>query len=65
MLRNGSRSKPVWKSTSELGYLRIIAETFVNLHAIEQMQLRGQRRVDGLGRPKFDFLTGRSPKGEM
>ena len=28
--------------------------TFVNLHAIEQMQLRGRRRVDGVGRPKFD-----------
>jgi formamidase len=40
---------PVWKSTSELGY---------NLHAIEQMQLRGRRRIDGVGRPKFDFHTG-------
>ena len=29
-----------------------------NLHAIEQMQLRGRRRVDGVGRPKFDFHTG-------
>ena len=29
---------PVWKSTSELGYLRIVAETFVNLNAIEQTQ---------------------------
>ena len=28
------------------------------LHAIEQMQLRGRRRVDGVGRPKFDFHTG-------
>ena len=36
--------KTVWKSTSELGY----AETFVNLHAIELPQLRGQRRVDGV-----------------
>ena len=25
----------------------------MNLHAIEQMQLRGQRHVDGVGRPKF------------
>ena len=33
-------------------------ETFVNLHAIEQTQLRGQRRVDGVGRLKFDFHTG-------
>ena len=41
MRRNGPRSKPVWKSTSELGYLRIIAETFVNLHAIDLPQLFG------------------------
>ena len=34
----------VWKSTSELGY--------------QQRLLRGQRRVDGVGRPKFDFHTG-------
>ena len=39
--------------------LRIIAETFVNLNAIEQMQLWGRRRVDGVGRPKFDFHTAR------
>jgi hypothetical protein len=44
----------VWKSASELGY----AEIFVNLNAIEQMQLRRQHRVDGVGRPKFDFHTG-------
>ena len=30
----------------------------MNLHAIEQKQLRGRRRVDGMGRPKFDFHTG-------
>ena len=67
----------VWKSTSELGYPRNIAWTFVNLHAIEPTRPRGQRRVDGvesprhrtdaatearrvdgLGRPKFDFHTG-------
>ena len=29
-------AEPVWKSTSELGYLRTIAWTFVSLHAIEQ-----------------------------
>jgi hypothetical protein len=29
-----------------------------NLHAIEQMQLRRQRRVDGVGRAIFDFHTG-------
>ena len=28
------------------------------LHAIEQTQLRRQHRVDGVGRPKFDFHTG-------
>jgi hypothetical protein len=47
-------SGAVWKSSSELGY----AWTFVNLHAIEQTQLQRQRRVDGVGRPKFDFHTG-------
>ena len=44
----------VWKSTSELGY----PETFVNLYAIEQARSRGRRRVDGVGRPKFDIHTG-------
>ena len=38
-------SVAVWKSTSELGYLRLIAETFVNLHAIEQTQSRKRHRV--------------------
>ena len=28
------------------------------LHAIEQRLLRGQRRVDRVGRPTFDFHTG-------
>ena len=46
---------PVRKSTSDLG---IIAETFVILHAIEPTRLRRQRRVDAVGRPKFDFHTG-------
>ena len=32
------------------------------LHAIEQTQLRRKYRVDGVGRPKFDFHTG-SPWG--
>ena len=36
-------SYSVWKSTSELGFLP---------------QLFGQCRVDGVGRPKFDFHTG-------
>ena len=27
------------------------------LHAIEQTQLQRQHRVDGVGRPKFDFHT--------
>ena len=29
-----------------------------NRHAIAQTQLRGRRRVDGVGRPKLDFHTG-------
>ena len=32
--------------------------TCETLHAIEPPQLRGRRRVDGVGRPKFDFHTG-------
>ena len=32
------------------------------LHAIEQRLLRGQRRVDGVGRLKFDFHTGGAEK---
>ena len=31
--------------------------TFVSLHAIELTRSRGQRRVDGVGRPTFDFHT--------
>ena len=45
----------MWKSTSELGY----AETFVNLHAIDQTLSQGPCRVDGVGRLTFDFHTGR------
>ena len=61
------RSEPVWKSTSELGYVNLhaigsygdnVASMAWKLHAIEQMQLRGRRCVDGVGRPKFDFHTG-------
>ena len=32
-----------------------------NLHTIEQTQSLERRRVDGVGRPKFDFHTGRTP----
>ena len=32
----------------------------MNLHAIEQTQLRGQHRVDGVGRLKFDSTQARS-----
>jgi hypothetical protein len=42
---------PVWKSTSELGYL----------HAIEQTQLRRQHHVDGR-RLKVDFHTGEASR---
>ena len=45
-------SWPVRKSTSELGYLRNIAEAFVNLHAIEAPRSRERRRVDGLETPR-------------
>ena len=34
------------------------------LYAIEQTQLRRQHRVDGVGRPKFDFRTGSHGGGE-
>ena len=58
--------------------MRIIAETFVNLHAIEQIQFWGQRRVDSIessrhrdaihsydvGRLKFDFHTGDEAQDE-
>ena len=30
----------------------------MSLHAIEPTRSRGQLRVDGVGRPKFDFHTG-------
>jgi hypothetical protein len=34
----------------------------VNLHAIEQTRSRGQRRVDGVGRMKFDSTQAGQPK---
>ena len=40
----------MWESTSEL-------RDFVSLHAIEPMRPRDQQRVDGVGRPTFDFHT--------
>ena len=60
-------STAVWKSTSELGYPENycggnLASMAWNLRAIEHMLLRGRRRVDGVGRPKFDFHTGRRKK---
>ena len=41
--------------------LRIIAETFLNLYAVELPQLRGRRRVDGVEPPRHraDAVTGR------
>jgi len=55
-------SRAVWKSTSELGYASghgdDVASMAWKLHAIEQTQLRRKYRVDGMGRPKFDFHTG-------
>ena len=50
------------ESNSELV---ILASMACNLHAIEQMQLRGRRRVDGVGRPKFDFHTGYGAAGSI
>ena len=35
-----------------------VASMAWKLHAIEQMQLRRQHRVDGVGRPIFDFHIG-------
>ena len=37
----------------------------INLHAVEQTQLRRKHRVDGVGRPKFDFHTGREGRGRV
>ena len=53
------------ESTSELGYVNLhigsygdnVASMAWKLHAIEQMQLQGRRRVGRAGRPKFDFHT--------
>ena len=60
-------STAVWKSNSELGYPENycggnLASMAWNLRAIEHMLLLGRRRVDGMGRPKFDFHTGRRKK---
>ena len=35
-----------------------LASMALALHAVKQMQLRGRRRVDGVGRPKSDSHTG-------
>ena len=40
--------------------LTIPSRAVWNVHAIEQTQLRRKYRVDGVGRPKFDFHTGQS-----
>ena len=39
-----------------------VSEVFVKLHAMEPTRSRGQRRVDGVGRLKFDFHTGGAEK---
>ena len=43
--------------SSRRGHGDNVASTAWKLHAIEQTQLRSQHRVDGVGRPKFDFHT--------
>ena len=53
--------RPVWTSTSELGYGHDVASMAWNRHAIEQTQLRRRHCVDGVGRPKFDVHTARDP----
>ena len=45
---------PVVKFVSRPGEV----ESCVGINAIEQTQLRRRYRVDGVGRPKFDFHTG-------
>ena len=53
-----SKSRAVWKSTSELGYASgadDVASMAWKLHAVEQTQLRRKYRVDGEGARKFDF----------
>ena len=44
---------PVVKFVSRPGEV----ESCVGINAIEQTQLRRRYRVDGVGRPKFDFHT--------
>ena len=44
-------SRAVWKSTSELGYCRDDGLEF------------SRHRADAVGRPKFDFHTGRTSTG--
>ena len=36
-----------------------------NRHTIEQTQLLRQHRVDGVGRPEFDFHAGAQPMGGL
>ena len=48
--------RPAW--TSEF-YGAFVLNCRVDRHAIEQTQSQGRRRVDGVGRLKFDFHTGR------
>ena len=54
------RCLPRWRTPTTSGPgSAVLARVEINLHAIEQTQLRRQRRVDGVGRPKFDFHTDR------
>ena len=53
------RCLPRWRTpTTSVPGSAVLARVEINLHAIEPTQLRRQHRVDGVGRPKFDFHTG-------
>ena len=56
-------SAAVWKPNNDSPSSRRrnggnLASMAWNLHTVEQMQLRGRRRVDGVGRPEVYFNTG-------
>ena len=62
---------PVWKSASELGFFHAIESTRSRrqrrVDGLETPRHRAdaatKNHIDGVGRPKFDFHTGRSQSG--